>query len=222
MSPEAGCLLLKEVAPRIASAARHCVSFVGAEDAQEIVQDTIAMAAKIVHNAEANQKNISPGNAAYYALQHAKSGRRSVGYSNADALATATRLNGKSKVRSIHDPIPVPDETNEEFAFQELFESEQEDPSQTAARKIDWEVFMSRQTDKARAIIQCVAEGGSLKSLAAKFQLSQSTILYHKERLAKSIKEFMGEDVLALVVKQPEWKSNLRAMREKHTVRAFN
>jgi hypothetical protein len=221
MSPEAGCLLLQEVAPRIASAARHCVSFVGAEDAQEIVQDTIAMAAKIVHNAEANHKKISPGNAAYYALQHAKSGRRAAGYSNADALATATQLNGKSKVRSMHDAIPVADETNEEFQFVELFESEQEDPSQIAARKIDWEVFLSSQSDKAKAIIQCVAEGGTLKSVAVRFRLSQATILYHKERLAKSIKDFMGEDVIALVVKQPEWKSNLTAMREKHTVRAF-
>jgi hypothetical protein len=44
----------------------------------------------------------------------------------------------------------------------------------------------------------------------------QATIGYHKERLARSIKEFMGEDVLALVVKEPEWKSQLIAMREKH------
>ena len=80
---------------------------------------------------------------------------------------------------------------------------------------------MSGQTDKAKAIIQCVAEGGTLKSVAVRFRLSQATILYHKERLAKSIRDYMGEDILALVVKQPEWKSNLRAMREKHTVRAF-
>jgi hypothetical protein len=79
MSPEAGGLLVQEVAPRIASAARHCIQFVGAEDAQEVTQDTIAMAAKIVHNAEAAKKKISPGNAAYYAMQHAKSGRRAAG-----------------------------------------------------------------------------------------------------------------------------------------------
>jgi hypothetical protein len=51
--------------------------------------------------------------------------------------------------------------------------------------------------------------------------LSQATLVYHKARLAKSIKDFMGADVLALVVKQPEWKNNLRAMRKKHTVKAF-
>ena len=74
---------------------------------------------------------------------------------------------------------------------------------------------MSRQSDKGKAIIQCVAEGGSLKSLAVKFHLSAATIFYHKERLAKSIRAFMGEDILAVIVKQPEWKSNLMAMREK-------
>jgi hypothetical protein len=216
MSPEAGSMLLNEVAPRIRSAAQHCIKFVGAEDAQEIAQDTIAMAAKIVHNAEANKKKISPGNAAYYALQHAKSGRRAAGYSNADVLATATQLNGKSKVRSLHQPIPMMDETNDEFQFVGLFEGDQEDPSQQAARKLDWEVFMSRQTDKAKAIIMCMAEGGSLKSLAVRFHLCPATIGYHKERLAQAIREFMGVDILAVVVKEPEWKSQLIAMREKH------
>ena len=116
----------------------------------------------------------------------------------------------------MHDAIPVADESNEEFQFVELFEADQEDPSQKAARKLDWEVFMSGQSDKARAIIQCVAEGGSLKSLAVRFHLSQATIGYHKERLAQAIREFMGVDILALVVKQPEWKSQLIAMRERH------
>ena len=32
----------------------------------------------------------------------------------------------------------------------------------------------------------------------------------------------MGTDILALVVKEPEWKSQLIALREKHTVKAFN
>jgi DNA-directed RNA polymerase specialized sigma24 family protein len=222
MSPQAGHLLVQEVAPRIASAARHCIRFVGAEDHEEVAQDTIAMAAKIVHNAEANRKKITPGNAAYYALQHAKSGRRAAGYSNADALATATQLNGKSKVRSMHDSIPVADETNEEFQFVEFFESDQEDPARLAARKLDWESFMAKQSDKAKAIIRCVAEGGSLTAVAKQFRLSLSTVQYHKERLAKSIKEFMGEDVLALVVKEPEWKSHLMVTRERHCVRAFN
>jgi DNA-binding NarL/FixJ family response regulator len=217
MSPESGCLLLNEVAPRIASAARHCVRFVGAEDHQEVTQDAIAMAAKIVHNAEINHKKVTAGNVAYYALQHAKSGRRSVGHSSADVLGTATQLNGRSRVWSLEHPIPVADETHEEFAFAEMFESDQDDPSTLTARKLDWQSFMATQGDRAKAVIECMAEGRSLKSAADKLRLSPATMLYHKERLAKSIKEFMGEDVLAQAVKLPAWKTNLVAMREKHT-----
>ena len=46
--------------------------------------------------------------------------------------------------------------------------------------------------------------------------LTAGNIAYYTLHHAQSIKKFMGEDVLALVMKQPEWKSNLRAMREKH------
>jgi hypothetical protein len=35
--------------------------------------------------------------------------------------------------------------------------------------------------------------------------------------LPRAIKELMGDNVLAMVIKQSEWKSNLMAMTEKHT-----
>ena len=184
-----------------------------------MAQDAIALAARMLHNTEINGKKVTAGNIAYYALQHAKPGRRSVGFSNADALATATQLNHRSTVRSMQQPLLSTDET-EEYAFQELFEIEQEDPSQSAARKLDWEMFMSMQTDRAKAILISIAEGNSIQSVAVTFHVEPSAIYEQKNRLGKSIKEFMGEDVLALVIKQPEWKSNLRAMREKH-VRTF-
>lgn len=45
-------MLLNEVAPRIRSAVPHCVHAVGCEDAEELIQDTIAMAAKLYDSAE--------------------------------------------------------------------------------------------------------------------------------------------------------------------------
>ena len=79
MSPETGELLLQEVAPRIRSAVPYCVRTVGCEDYEEIIQDTICMAAKLYDNAEKAGKQVTPGNIAYYAIQHAKSGRRAYG-----------------------------------------------------------------------------------------------------------------------------------------------
>ena len=116
--------------------------------------------------------------------------------------------------------MPVGGEAHEKFAFLELFDSAQEDPSTLTARKLDWESFLATQCDKAIAIVQCMAEGGTLTSLAAQLGIHPTTVAYHKERLSRAIKEFMGEDVLALAIKQPEWRNNLVAAREKHSARS--
>ncbi len=124
-------------------------------------------------------------------------------------LGSATQLNGRSRVKSLHSPIPMPDVGEEDFL--ELFESEQQDPSCTAARKLDWAEFLNTVEDRARAVLLCVAEGGSLRSVAIRWGVSDSTMQNYKQKLAQAVKEFMGTDVLTLVVKQPAWKSNLVA-----------
>ena len=219
MSPNAGNLLLNEVAPRLATTIRHQVPAVGCEDAQELTQDALALAARLLHQAEVNGKAVTAGNLAYYALQSAKSGRRSVGQSNADVLGTATQIHGRSRVKSLHSPVPLPDVGKEDFL--ELFESEPEDPSCTAARKLDWAAFLATVEDRARAVLLCVAEGGSLRSVAIRWGVSDSTMQGYKRKLAQAVKEFMGTDVLTLVVKQPAWRSNLVAMRERQVGRAW-
>jgi len=70
MSPKAGNRLLQEVAPRIRSAARHGINFVGSEDYEEVPQDAIALAARMLHNTEIKGKKVTAGNIAYYAAPH--------------------------------------------------------------------------------------------------------------------------------------------------------
>ena len=134
-------------------------------------------------------------------------------------LGSATQLNGRSRVKSLHSPIPMPDVGEEDFL--ELFESEQQDPSCTAARKLDWAEFLNTVEDRTRAVLLCVAEGGSLRSVAIRWGVSDSTMQGYKRKLAQAVKEFMGTDVLTLIVKQPAWKSNLVAMRERQVGRAW-
>ena len=81
MSPQAGFILQDQVVPRLRSAIPTVCHCVGSEDAQELIQDSIAMAAKMLHNTEATGKQVTPGNIAYYTIQHIKSGRRSTGSS---------------------------------------------------------------------------------------------------------------------------------------------
>ncbi len=65
MSPEAGFVLMNEIVPRLKSAIPHAVCLVGCEDAQELIQDATAFAAKLLHNAEAAGKKVTAGNIVY-------------------------------------------------------------------------------------------------------------------------------------------------------------
>lgn len=82
-------MLLQEVAPRIRSAVPHCVRTVDCEEQEEIIQDTICMTARLYENAEKAGKIATPCNIDYYAIQHAKSGRRAYDQSKTDPLHPA-------------------------------------------------------------------------------------------------------------------------------------
>jgi hypothetical protein len=45
--------------------------------------------------------------------------------------------------------------------------------------------------------------------------LNNSTLLYHKERLALKIHDFMGSDILIQIRRKPNWKDSLDASRER-------
>ena len=64
MSPQAGYLLVEEIAPRLRIASRR-VPQIGADDADELYQDGIAIAAKMLDSAERNGKKVTAGNIAY-------------------------------------------------------------------------------------------------------------------------------------------------------------
>lgn len=88
MSPQSGYLLVHEIVPRIEAVVARSEKLVGCEDVEEVTQDAVAMAAKMLDSVERSGKKVTVGNIAHYALQHIKSGRRSVGNSVVDVLAT--------------------------------------------------------------------------------------------------------------------------------------
>ena len=105
MSPQAGFILQAQIVPRLRSAIPKAVHYIGSEDAEELVQDSIAMAAKLFHNAELANKKVSAGNIAYYTIQHIKSGRRSTGSSTADVLGSGTQLCGNTRLDSLEEVV---------------------------------------------------------------------------------------------------------------------
>src|SRR5260370_23716141 len=98
MSPQAGELLVQEIAPRIRSSLSHCASQVGPDDLGELVQDTIAIAAQLLQSVETRGKKVTAGNISYYAVRLIREGRRSTGFKKTDPLHPAPPIAPRSPV----------------------------------------------------------------------------------------------------------------------------
>ena len=105
MSPQSGQLLLNEIAPRRHKTVPHRVPMLGWEDAQELYQDALAMAAAMLERVENQCKKVTPGNIAFYAVQLLRSGRRSTGSSKVNTMASGTQLNGLSVAHSLNETV---------------------------------------------------------------------------------------------------------------------
>ena len=215
MSPQAGSILLSEILPRLRSAIPNAVCFVGSEDAEELIQDGTALAARLLHSVEQAGKRVTPGNITFYTIQHLRSGRRSTGSSVVDVMQSGTQLNQNTQLVSLEEVSLVEGENNESFTLGDVLSSDQEDPAMVAARRMDWEAFRETQPVRSKAILDCVAEGGCLTEVAQQHHVSRSSIQNNKAGLAQDIKEFMGEDILQVSTQAPLWRNGLVASRER-------
>ena len=216
MSPQAGYLLQDQVVPRLQSAIPKVVLCIGSEDTQELIQDSIAMAAKMLHNTEQANKTVTPGNIAYYTIQHIKSGRRSTGSSMVDVYGSGTQLKARTRLNSLDEVVANNEENGgEPFLLHDVLSDEQEDPGTKAARKMDWESFMAGLSARDQQIIQFIIEGKSRSAMARELNVCTSTINYRKKNLALKIQEFMGDEILVDIQHTPRWKQDLQTIKEK-------
>ena len=219
MSPRAGFVLLDQVAPRL-KAIIPSIRPVGAEDAEELLQDALCVASKMLHDLEQRGKEVTPGNVAYYTILHMKSGRRSYSAGRTDVFGSGTQLDGLSSVQSFEEPAGFDPETNEEIPLGDLLSSEQDDPSMTATRTIDWEDFLDTHNPRYEAMVNDFAVGKRATDTAARFGFSNSWAHDLKERLASDLLEFFGSEAIADSLKMPAWRGNLVVDQEKAACRA--
>jgi hypothetical protein len=219
MSPQAGFVLINEVVPRLRSSIPHAVCLVGCEDLEELIQDGTAIAARMLHSAEAAGKRVSPGNIAYYAIRLLKSGRRSTGSSAVDVMEPATQLRGRTQLVSLEEHTPGEGIDHESFTLGEVLSDDREDAGVIAMRRLDWKAFWDNQPVRSRAILACTAAGEPLTRVANAHGVSRSSIQGNKTVLAREIKEFMGYDILQETMRQPQWQQDLAAVRGKATRR---
>ena len=231
MSPHAGDVLCTQVVPRIRSAVPTAVNCVGCEDAEEIIQDGTAMAAKMMHNAEhagkkvtraatSRRGEISAGNIAYFTIVKLRNGCRSSGMVTGDVYGAGTQINGRTRLTSLDDVAAQDEETGGEiFLLHDVLAADQEDPATKATRKMDWQEFLAGLPQRERAVIQFMAEGRSLRDAAHALRVSDSAMQRSKRNVAAKVLQFMGAGILVEIQRRPQWKQNLETICEKMACR---
>ena len=222
MSPQAGWILRDEIAPRIAAVVPRSIQAVGAEDHAELVQDGITMAAKMIDRVEAQGKlgKVTASNIAYYTIQHLKSGRRANGSSSVDIMATATQLNGSTRLHSLNEVVSQSEAGDEIFELQDVISNEREDPSTQAARNIDWDAFMAGLSYVEMLVVEFLSAGKTLREAGRKVGLSDSTMQNYRKKIAVKLLEAMGSDILKDIAQIPGWRIGLDCERELMACRA--
>jgi hypothetical protein len=215
MSPQVGFLLQDQVLPRLRAVIPRSDLCVGSEDAEELVADSCALAARIMHNAEAKGKTVTASSASYYALQYTKSGRRAVGNSCVDAYGSATQIQGKSRLDSLETVVAIDEITGGEVLLHDVLADDHEDPGTRAARKLDWETFMAGLSEPEKAVVLLMIEGKCGSAIARALRTTDSKIQSTKRNLAKLLINFMGPEILQEVQRRPQWKADITATKEK-------
>ena len=219
MSPHAGFVLLEEVAPRLRNIIPN-IKPVGAEDTEELLQDALAVAAKMLHDLEQRGKTVTPGNVVYYTVLHMKSGRRSYSAGRTDTMGSGTQLDGKSMVLSFEEPAGIDPETGEEIPLGDLLSGHGDDPSMTASRTIDWEAFLATRNPRYAGLVCDLAQGKNAMDSAKSRRQSYFQVRQLKEKLALELREFLGDEALADSMRIPTWWGNIQADHEKAACRA--
>jgi hypothetical protein len=217
MSPAAGLLLVDEVVPIIQATVPRSVKRVGAEDFGELVQDTIVMAAQMIESCEARGKPIYPGSVAFYAIQHAKTGRRSYGATRTDALCAAVQLDENVTIASMDEPVAG--EHEDEMTLHDMLAGPVEDVAQQAARELDWAALMENLSERDLAILRTTINGERLHVLAQQFGVSQPRLTQLKREIGRQIQLRWGPTVLEDIARHPAWCAAIHAKHERQACR---
>ena len=215
-------MLVTEVVPRLRNAART-IPKIGPEDDEEIVQDCTLMAARMMDSAEKVGQKFTAGNMAYYAAKAARSGRRSYYTGRCDAMSPGCQIDGNARYVGLDDEIEF--ETGETGTLHDViatygYQGSEPDPSEEAARNLDWESFLAAHPPRHRIAVTVLVEGGTMREAGQRCRLKDSAAMNLKRRIAADLVEFFGEDVIRRLLDgiRPGWEDDLRMTRERsHT-----
>lgn len=212
-------MLINEVVPRLKSAVCR-VPKVGHEDDEEIIQDCILQSARMMESAEQAGHPITAGNASYYAVKAARSGRRSYYTGRSDVLHPGCQIDGNARHESLDAEIEC--DTGEFGSLHDViapygYHGMETDPSEEAARNLDWKAFLARSPERYRIAVDVLLSGGTMREAGKRCGLKDSAALNLKRRIGADLLEFFGEETIRRLLHgvSPNWESDLRMSRER-------
>ena len=110
----------------------------------------------------------------------------------------------------------VPGEQGDDLTMHDLLAAPAEDPSQQAAREIDWAELLEDFNARDIAVLQATVNGDRMDRLAAQFGVSSARLSQLKRELGEQVKLRWGDEALADAVRTPGWNGSIHAVREKH------
>ena len=205
---------MEQIAPRLKAAVPY-IKPVGSEDKEELYQDGLCMAAKLLDSNERNGKQVSPSSVAYYVTLHLRSGRRSHSAARTDVMGSGTQLDGKTALLSTETEIGFDPETMEAIRLGEFLSYSQDDPSIRACRNIDWDEFIDSHDYRYGVLLKDMAEGKDVLSRSKEWGQKYSQVRVLKERMETALREYMGPDAVEDSMRRPGWVGDLHAERER-------
>ena len=220
MSPMLDEMLVNEVVPRLRSAVR-AIPKTGSEDDEEIVQDATLMAARLMDSAEKAGHPITAGNATYYAVKAARSGRRSNYTGRGDVMSPGCQIAGRARLEALDAEIELDDGMCASLhdLVAPFGENEHEsDPAEEGARNLDWAAFLAAHPPRHRAAIVVLAQGGTMREACRRCGLRDTAAHLLKRKIAADLLAFFGEEVIRRLLGgiRPGWEADLRCVRERH------
>ena len=207
MTTIAGEMLVSRIMPIILGAiAGGAVRPMDTEDVAELQQDCVASAAAMLDAVETQGKPMKPSVIAYYALQRAKTGRRSMSAGRTDVLSPGTILDGNSAVVSMDALLEEGEQDDADMTLHDVLEGRGEGPDVKAARDIDWGGVMATLPAQQRKVVRCTAEGYGPSDIGEKLRVSAPRIVRIKREVAARIREAWGDDAVADVCRKPVWR----------------
>jgi hypothetical protein len=221
MSPEAGKILVDDIVPRIRCAlARGPVRAFGAEDHEEVIADTVAVAARILHRAEATGRTPPSRMVAHYALQSARAGHRFNSHSVTNVLNPGCALRRKVKLESMDAVRKDSAGDGEGVTLHDLLADKSDDPATLAGRRIDWREAILKLNSIEKDVLCAEITGRPFTEISAKYGMTAGAVTYHLDRSKKLLTAKWSRSVIAEFMRQPFWKNHVRAFRETMACRA--